>query len=218
MHSFDAICRQVPLWAPSGVDGSTEDVERCIAEHAGGQLRFDTFDTLKVLSDTPTLTGSRGLEYELDEDVSKLDPKERLRRQREFLNRQLQGDNTMGEALPDAGLDSLFGADDLAEADRALATKRKRGDDDSPDKETGNTKSDGGAVGGGNGSVDLAGMSARERNRALRMAKRAKKVGSTAVIIDGSTLHATAGAGLTSTVTEQTDPNKVVIEAKVLHI
>ena len=52
MRSFDAICRQVPLWAPSGVDGSAEDVERCIAEHAGGQLRFDTFDTLKVLMGT----------------------------------------------------------------------------------------------------------------------------------------------------------------------
>jgi hypothetical protein len=210
-NRFDAICRHVPLWAPAGVEGSAEDASRCVAEHAGGQLRFDTFDTLKVLSDTPTLTGSRGLEYELDEDTAKLDPKERLRRQREFLNRQLQGDNTVGEALPDDGLGGLLGADDLAEADRTVATKRKRNGDDGDDADAAEGSGDGSATGGG-GGVDLAGMSARERNRAKRMAKRAKKVGSTAVIIDGSTM---SGAGLTPTVTDQTDPHKVVIEAKV---
>lgn len=200
----------MPEWVPSGAIGTAEDVTQALDEVAEGQLRFATFDTLKVLSAAPTLTGSQGLEYELDEASKQLDPKERLKRQRLLLNQQLQGEEAGGGAggMPDTGLDGLFDVDDFSDGDRTAA-KRKRAEGDDM------AVVSGGAAAVTGPEVDLVGLSARERNRAKRMAKKAKKAGSTAVIDDGSSRGPKAGAGLDVTVTDQADPNKVVVEAKV---
>lgn len=202
---FDAICQRVPLWAPPGTAGTEEDADRFVADQEMGQLRFDTFDTLKVLSAVPTLTGSKGLEYELDEATLRLDPKERLKRQRLFLNQQLQGEDAAAEPLPETGLDGLLDVEDLSQVGGSTA-KRKRTEEDSATDGT----SDVTTVGP---SVDLVGMSARERNKAKRMAKKAKKAGSTAVIDDGRRVQ--KDAAMAVAVTDQTDPNKVVVESKI---
>ena len=75
-------------------------------EGDGGQLSFDSFDLMLVLRKAKPLLGSQGFEYELSEEFRKLDPKERLKRQRGNLKKSLglddgdDGDNI--EAMFDA--------------------------------------------------------------------------------------------------------------------
>lgn len=81
-----------------------------------GQLSFDSFEILAVLSTANPLLGSQGLEYEVDDEFRCLDPKERLRRQRLNLKKQL-------------GLDTGGGSDDVVRyfyADQFHRTPRMR--------------------------------------------------------------------------------------------
>eukprot|EP00041_Stephanoeca_diplocostata_P038978 m.1575863 g.1575863 ORF g.1575863 m.1575863 type:complete len:1877 (-) comp25308_c0_seq54:5766-11396(-) len=208
-QAYDAIARQIPQWDPTPSENVSTAPGSTPATMGGadGQLSFDSFEILAVLSTANPLLGSQGLEYEVDEEFRKLDPKERLRKQRLNLKKQLgldtgggSGDVVPSSATESADIEKLFDADDLTLQTSTSddgQNKRKR---DEPEKKSTEPK------------VDLSGMSARERNRARRLAKQKAKVSARAVDVPTVRTASSAGAAGKSKVTEQTDPNKLVVE------
>lgn len=165
------------------------------------RFSFATFDMQRVLRYAVPLLGSAGSEYDVDPELFSLDPKERLRRQRQNLQKQL------GLGCESGNVEDLLDESDLSLPLAVDLKKRKREGDDNNDAATRHFKEV---------KLDLAGMSARERNRALRMAKLKKKdqerqfrETGTVAVVDTSILARTA------VMTEQGDGSKLVLESKV---
>lgn len=169
------------------------------SDGGSGLLKFSQFDLLKTIHRAPILTGSDGLEYEMDKDTAGLDPKDRIKRYMENINQELGMGGDEGDVSA-AGytISAFFEANDLV----AGTKKRKR----SPSEEV-DLSSDAG--------VDLTGSSARERNRAKRLAKVKAKKGVQEASIMSTTQYSSIGDAHAQTVTDQTDPLKVVVESRI---
>lgn len=211
-EAFEAIAGNVPQWNPPGkarqpsaaaaAAAAAAEVE---AEADGGEdemFRFETFNVLKVLAHAQPLLGSKGLEYELDAATMALDPKARLKKQRQMLKSQLAHgeDSDILEKGAPSGFEGFLDNDDVM---ASRTDKRKRDDvEDTPAAQI-------------VPAIDFTGMSARERNQAKRLAKQnAMKKGREANMVAPSSSAAAAAAGgaRATTVTEQTDPGKMVVE------
>ena len=163
-------------------------------------FKFQTFNVLKVLAHTQPLLGSKGLEYELDAATMALDPKARLKKQRQLLKSQLAHgeDSDILEKGAPSGFEGLLDDEDVM---ASRVDKRKR---DEADAE---------ASAPAEPSIDLTGMSARERNQAKRLAKQnAMKKGREANMVATPSSSA-ASAARSTTMTDQTDPGKMVVES-----
>ena len=202
-QAIEAVCRHVPQWAPSGGDGAAMAVDDSgapadLAED--GRFSFATFDMAQVLQCAAPLLGSSGSEYDIDPELFELDPKERLRQQRKNLAKQL------GLTRESGDVEGMFDAADLDAAVQAGRNKRKRtaDDDDEAERRAKEIK------------LDLSGLSARERNRALRMAKKQKR-DVNREFRESGTIRAPAKESMAraATVTDQGDDQKVVVESRV---
>uniref|UniRef100_A0A3Q3GBQ6 BTAF1 RNA polymerase II, B-TFIID transcription factor-associated n=1 Tax=Kryptolebias marmoratus TaxID=37003 RepID=A0A3Q3GBQ6_KRYMA len=104
-QAVEAIVKNIPEWnpAPGPKDLSPED-SSC------DRLNFYHFDISRLLKHGASLLGSAGAEFELQEEKTEMDPKERLARQRKLLQKKLGLD--MGAAI---GMDTeeLFDDEDL---------------------------------------------------------------------------------------------------------
>eukprot|EP00052_Salpingoeca_macrocollata_P027428 m.260540 g.260540 ORF g.260540 m.260540 type:complete len:1806 (-) comp22741_c1_seq1:25-5442(-) len=196
-QAIEAIARNVPQWTPPSRDPSegsaapakreADDDEEEEAEAAA--FSFETFDLESVIAHGAPLLGSSGKEYSLN-DTEGLSAQERLRRQRNNIQRQL------GLAGKDSEVQNFLVNEDLSvSTDAEQQRQRKREEEERLNKE-------------------LSGLSARERNRALREAKRKSKTASREAHV-ARDVAGSAAAARTQLVTEQTDASKVVVESKV---
>jgi hypothetical protein len=76
-------------------------------------FKFVSFNVLKVLAHASPLLGSSGLEYDLDAATMALDPKSRLKKQRQLLKSQLAHGDADAEERGGAAFEGLLDADDL---------------------------------------------------------------------------------------------------------
>eukprot|EP00124_Ichthyophonus_hoferi_P002688 Ihof_evm3s194 gene=Ihof_evmTU3s194 len=151
-QAIQAIAENIPKWDPPA-DPNYMEVKVENGKEEEGQLLFDSFSIERVLDKGSALLGSAGSEYDVDYDT--MDPSERLAMQRKTLKSRL-------------GLS--FGGDmdfDIQDEDVAYikSEKAKPG-----------TPTDQSAVDITN---ELSGLSARERNRAKRLARIKAKPGRT---------------------------------------
>eukprot|EP00039_Didymoeca_costata_P015606 m.268636 g.268636 ORF g.268636 m.268636 type:complete len:1773 (+) comp16256_c0_seq17:253-5571(+) len=145
-QAFKAITSNVQPWNPLGI--KTEQPLHTDVE-TPESFSFATFDLTRVLRHATPLLGSQGLEYDLDAETLKLNPKERLKRQRQLLKEQLGLD----DAAPGMQLDpNIMNELDVTMKPGTQSLKRKREEVQEQ-------------------LPDLSGMSARERNRAKRKLK-----------------------------------------------
>lgn len=199
-HAFAAIASKVPEWHPETTTKSNIKEEPVDENSTTGQLSFDTFNLETVLLQAKPLLGSQGFEYDVDEEFMKLDPKERLQRQRNNLKNSLG----LGDSNEDNmnNIESMFDASDIhvgKDKDDPSSLKRKRESEEKAVEEL----------------IDLSGMSKRQRRKALMDAKKnALKTANNVAIPGSSTAHVDPSGG-SVTVTEQADPTKVVVESKV---
>ncbi|XP_065826869.1 TATA-binding protein-associated factor 172-like isoform X2 [Oscarella lobularis] len=147
-QAIEAIARNAPPWEPDK-DNSIKD--HGFDVHADDRLSLSAFDVTQVLENGVPLLGSSGQEYnvDLDAEAANLPPSERASRQRKLLLKRL-------------GLDSATSgmeASNLIEDDDLLLCPSKP-TLASAQKEPG----------------WLPDMSAREKNRAKRLAKRSAKM------------------------------------------
>lgn len=110
-QAVEAIISNVPPWKPNGVAVKKENSKDgpCSAAQTG-RMTFSQFDINKVIQNGSDLLASEGKEYELDDTVSGMCPKERLAKQRQLLNKRL------GLEIADKfGIDTsdIFSNDDL---------------------------------------------------------------------------------------------------------
>ena len=85
-QAINAVISHVPQWDPLPIPVKNEDVNFPTTRLS--QLKFGTFSISTVLANRHFLTASEGREFD-DEDLSAIDPKERLARQRKALNDRL---------------------------------------------------------------------------------------------------------------------------------
>ncbi|VEN44259.1 unnamed protein product [Callosobruchus maculatus] len=105
-----AIASNVPQWNPQGVHVKSEMDEKSEFSSCIGRLRFEHFDIKKVLEDSTHLMASEGKEFDVEEDKTVTDPKERLAKQRQLLNARLGLDIAAKIAFDTA---TLFSNEDL---------------------------------------------------------------------------------------------------------
>lgn len=156
-----------------------------------------------MLTRGAALVGSKGVEYDLDQRYAGLDPRERLVKQRRHLTAQLGLTQESGVS----SVGTLFDAQDLElqHGQEVAGDKRKRGGD----------------AGGGSGETggqeiidELAGLSARERNRARRLAKAQANKPRSRHVEYAAAPSSSAATGIA--VTDQAgDSGKIVVESKV---
>ncbi|XP_071151825.1 TATA-binding protein-associated factor 172-like, partial [Mytilus edulis] len=108
-QAVDAICRNVPKFEPK-IYIKQESSEPATSE-VTGKLLFSQFDLRKVLVHGTSLLSTEEKQFELGEEFSGLDDKEKLSRQRQMLNKKLGLDMAGSLKL---GLDGdLFSDEDL---------------------------------------------------------------------------------------------------------
>lgn len=191
--AIEAVCGAVPPWEAESA--ALAVVPPVGEEEADGRLRFGNFEMRRVLQHGTQLLGSTGFEYDIDlDELAKQPPRERLRRQRLLLNEQLGLDDKEREL---GGMEGLVDPGDLEAVSRPA--KRPKPPPKPPVD-----------------APELKGLSARERNRAKRLARLQKKEGERkARAVPALGGGGAAAAGHTHTLTEQSDPNRVVVEAKI---
>jgi TATA-binding protein-associated factor len=82
-----AIVSNVPQWEPQGAVAEDECQNPPLS--TVGRLRFLQFDMERVLKNSTHLMASEGKEFDLDEDSSTTDIRERMAKQRQILNARL---------------------------------------------------------------------------------------------------------------------------------
>ncbi|XP_078455706.1 TATA-binding protein-associated factor 172 [Lampetra fluviatilis] len=110
-QAVEAIARNVPEWNPlpkSKLEG--EQGRQSPDSQDDDRLAFRRFDIARLLKHGASLLGSTGAEFDVQDDKSDVDPKERIARQRKLLQKKLGLD--VGSAL---GMNTheLFDDDDL---------------------------------------------------------------------------------------------------------
>ncbi|XP_064635758.1 TATA-binding protein-associated factor 172-like [Lineus longissimus] len=151
-HAVCAIAKHVPKWEPQG---APKEEESC-CKPLPGQLTVSGFNIEAVLMHAASLLGSEGMEYDTDEETKGMDPKDKVTRQRQLLNKRLGLDVAGGMGLAP---DDLFKDEDLMEKPS-----------ESPKAETVPQKAISELV---EQHIQQSGghLSAREKNRAKRKAK-----------------------------------------------
>ncbi|XP_052070007.1 TATA-binding protein-associated factor 172-like [Mytilus californianus] len=155
-QAVEAICRNVPKFEPK-ICIKQESLEPATSE-VTGKLLFSQFDLRKVLVHGTSLLSTEEKQFELGEEFSGLDDKEKLSRQRQMLNKKLGLDMAGSLKL---GLDGdLFSDEDL-----------KSGLSTSCDNTIKQEKTCVSEIIKQQLMDVTSGMSARERNRAKRRTK-----------------------------------------------
>ncbi|XP_067042900.1 TATA-binding protein-associated factor 172-like [Acropora muricata] len=166
-QAIEAIAQNVPQWDPvfsqkvkeEPQEGDKEEAMVNIAESE--LLEFSKFDINRVLKHGERLVGSSGAEYDLpDEDLTGLEPKERLSRQQKLLRKRLGLDIAPGI---DVGMDKLFDDEDLivsAQEGKGKSLTKQKSFESAAD-----------VVAAEIAAISSSSMSAREKNRAIRKAK-----------------------------------------------
>ncbi|XP_045477599.1 TATA-binding protein-associated factor 172 isoform X2 [Harmonia axyridis] len=88
-EAIRAIVSNVPQWDPHPNDDIPELELSQIVPSSIGRLRFTQFDIMKVLENSKSLMASEGTEFDMEEDKSGGDLKEKLAKQRQILNAKL---------------------------------------------------------------------------------------------------------------------------------
>ncbi|GLG94284.1 Helicase domino [Gryllus bimaculatus] len=87
-QAVEAVIRNVPPWDP--IPCSVKETKTLSSNISmEGRMNFEKFDMCKVLENGSLLMGSEGKEYDLEEDMSGLDVREKMARQRQLLNARL---------------------------------------------------------------------------------------------------------------------------------
>lgn len=97
-----AIVANVPQWDPTPC--IVKEEEGSPSTTTVGRLRFNEFDLMKVLSKSMYLMASEGKEFDLDEELNAMDPKERIIKQRQILNSKLGLDVAANMGIDSSGL------------------------------------------------------------------------------------------------------------------
>ncbi|KAG8435264.1 hypothetical protein GDO86_013278 [Hymenochirus boettgeri] len=150
-QAVEAIVKNIPDWNPATRIKKEPGLESSNEDSTSDRLSFDRFDISRLLKHGSSLLGSAGEEFELQDDKSEIDPKERIARQRKLLQRKLGLD--MGAAIG-MNTEDLFNDEDL---DYVPATVLL----DKPAIQAAEFMD----------SEFLPGMSNRQKNKAKRMAK-----------------------------------------------
>ncbi|CAO3606599.1 unnamed protein product [Mucor hiemalis] len=158
-QALEAIATNVPAWNPS----NDENEMNLDEEQDMHKLQFDQFDLASVLLHGKLLLGSAGKEYDID--FSDMTPQERLELQRRNLKERL-------------GLASQFMDVDLVD-DTDLETKQLKSATNKPSKSPSpSPSSSSSAIAAPTPAVaeiNMAGLSARERNMLKRKLKQESK-------------------------------------------
>ncbi|KAI9145271.1 hypothetical protein BKA69DRAFT_1108764 [Paraphysoderma sedebokerense] len=176
-QAIENIAKNVPVWdpprpPPSRPEGEEEKVNSRLKEKQANWMKFEEFDVGSVLKHGKVLLGSKGKEY--DVDYGDLDPRERLALQKKNLRQRLgMGSQFMDELEKLKMLIHIFSyvlriAVDLID-DEDLMTVSKS-----------TAKQISGLPPSQPAEVNMAGLSAREKNklkRKLKMAAKAEKYG-----------------------------------------
>ncbi|XP_066457101.1 TATA-binding protein-associated factor 172 isoform X2 [Eleutherodactylus coqui] len=110
-QAIEAVVKNVPEWNPTARIKKEAGSECSNDESsASDRLSFERFDISKLLKHGASLLGSAGVEFEVQDDKSDVDPKERIARQRKLLQRKLGLD--MGAAIG-MNTEELFNDEDL---------------------------------------------------------------------------------------------------------
>uniref|UniRef100_A0A3Q2QZV1 BTAF1 RNA polymerase II, B-TFIID transcription factor-associated n=1 Tax=Fundulus heteroclitus TaxID=8078 RepID=A0A3Q2QZV1_FUNHE len=106
-QAVEAIVRNIPEWNPAP---KPKEDDLSPEDSSCDRLNFYHFDISRLLRHGASLLGSAGAEFELQDDKTEMDPKERLARQRKLLQKKLGLD--MGAAIG-MDTDELFNDEDL---------------------------------------------------------------------------------------------------------
>ncbi|XP_068672856.1 TATA-binding protein-associated factor 172-like [Montipora foliosa] len=166
-QAIEAIAQNVPQWDPATSQKIKVEPAEGNKEETGSNtveselLEFSKFDINRVLKHGERLVGSSGAEYDLpDEDLTGLEPKDRLIRQQKLLRKRLGLDIAPGI---DVGMDKLFDDEDLL-----VGSHEVKGKSSSKHK---SFESAAEVVAAEIAAISSSSMSAREKNRAIRKAK-----------------------------------------------
>ena len=197
-QAFHAIAANYPPWKAN--DAGPEDGASAKQEEdhdADGLFTFATFDVLQVLRRAKPLLASQGFEFDMDPEELKLNAKDRMKLQKQQLKKSLGLGSADHSEIAQNTLHGLLDDDDLSDQQLGGKRQREEAENESAQKAAKEPK------------IDFAGLSAREINRKKRMMKEAAKKKSRQASMVAPTAKKT---GTSSTFTDQTDPDKVVVE------
>ncbi|XP_067006130.2 TATA-binding protein-associated factor 172 [Anabrus simplex] len=158
-QAVEAVIQNVPQWDPPGLDSKEEMYPHLVSLSRAGRMNFQKFDICKVLTNGGHLLGSEGKEYDMEEDMSGLDPKEKMARQRHLLNTRLGLDVAVKIGMD---LSEIFTMEDLS---TPVTVTESIKCDEALKKSIGELVQQEVTQGGG--------LSSREMNRARRKARQA---------------------------------------------
>ncbi|KAL1916044.1 uncharacterized protein VTP21DRAFT_6048 [Calcarisporiella thermophila] len=171
-QAIEAIAKNVPEWNPP--EAVKVEEHKYNEEADKSRLTFDNFDIANVIQNGRLLLGSAGKEY--DFEMSELDPEERLALQRRNLKQRLGlASQFMEDLLDDADINSFVTPSTSTPATANTSTVRE-----SPGLETSSavlppSPAIPSAIPQQQSEADMAGLSARERNRLKRKLKKDAK-------------------------------------------
>eukprot|EP00794_Sanderia_malayensis_P009222 gene9222-10196_t len=163
-QAIEAIVKNVPQWSPPPSSIKVEKMEDAFTDQ--GKFFFSSFDILKVLKNGEPLVGSAGDEFDLEDDsnMEGCSSQEILARQRQILKKRLGLDLIGGE---DFGMDNLVDDKDLVVSQSSRKPKLGAiGKKSSFEKSAELMAIEKASI---SSNRD---MSAREKNKALRKAKK----------------------------------------------
>ncbi|KAF1805764.1 hypothetical protein FB192DRAFT_1276263 [Mucor lusitanicus] len=166
-QALEAIAANVPVWDPSSADATTTDDAMDVdQEQDVHKLRFSQFDLASVLQHGKLLLGSAGKEYDID--FSDMTPQERLELQRRNLKERLGLASQFMDVdlVDDADLDN----NKTNQATKAVTKSPSPSPSTSTAATTANTPTPAVA------EINMAGLSARERNMLKRKMKLESKM------------------------------------------
>lgn len=195
--AIEAMAKKIPQWTPP-TEAPVDPAGGAVVAAApmdtvdDSMFTFSSFNLARVITRGLELLGSTGVEYEQEEEeLRKMDPRERLRWQRKQIIQQLNVNEDDEKAF---NIQATFGEEDITLSDKGQKRKDRSGEEQALKV-----------------NAELAGMSARERNRALRLAKQKAKQPRAATNLTTPTSSGAMGVA----VTDQQGGDKIVVESKV---
>ncbi|CAG8777290.1 9608_t:CDS:2, partial [Acaulospora morrowiae] len=155
-QAIEAIAKNVPSWDPPETI-KIENAKPTINESNDNKYSFDNFDIKNVLQNGKPLLGSAGKEYDLD--LSDLDPAQRIALQHKNLRERLG----LGGEFMDVDLLDDVDISGAVSSQQSSTVSKTEINAQPPRSPVLNTE-------------DMAGLSARERNKMKRKAKNEAKI------------------------------------------